>query len=230
MLEHFRNHLSSRRTLRFLSRAARSHATGLLLDLGSGGKPYAGLFSQRVAKHVGADRTDSLHGFFGGLTDCAADLRQLPFRSHCAGTVLCTAVLEHCEEPLRALAEMRRCLSPGGKLILTAPFIWHIHEEPRDFFRYSRYGLEYLLRKAGFEIVSVEPLSGFFGTFAQLGAYQLFRLHRGPLRALPVIPCAALALQVVGGFLDRFDQSGRWPWAYGVVAQCPEGGTGPDAP
>jgi hypothetical protein len=112
-------------------------------------------------------------------------------------------------------------LAPGGKLILTVPFIWHIHEEPRDFFRYSRYGLEYLLKKSGYEILMLRPLSGFYGTFAQLFSYQLFRLHRGPLARLPVIPFMALGVQLLGLFLDRFERSERWPWAYAVVAQRP---------
>jgi SAM-dependent methyltransferase len=189
------------------------------LDLGSGGKPYRKLFSSSVNHHIGFDRPDSPHGFT--TTNCGGDLRALPFKAKSVDTILCTAVLEHCEEPALALAEMNRCLISGGKLILTVPFIWHVHEEPRDFFRYSRFGLQYLLQQAGFEVQIIQPLSGFFGTFGQLFAYQLFRLHRGPLTKTPLIPLLALAVQGLAMILDRWDRSERWPWAYGVIARRP---------
>ncbi len=58
----------------------------------------------------------------------------------------------------------------------------HLHEDPRDFYRYSRYGLEHLFRKVGFEIVELEALSGFWLTFGQLFVYHMYRYNRGPLR------------------------------------------------
>ena len=41
-------------------------------------------------------------------------------------------------------------LSGGGVLFLTVPFMWHVHEAPHDYYRYTRYGLEYLLKKNRF--------------------------------------------------------------------------------
>ncbi len=62
---------------------------------------------------------------------------EIPLEDGSFDTVLMTEVLEHLEEPARGLAEAGRLLRPGGKLILTTPFMWPLHEEPRDFFRYS---------------------------------------------------------------------------------------------
>jgi SAM-dependent methyltransferase len=84
-------------------------------------------------------------------------------------------VLEHLEEPEAAIRECHRVLRPGGTAIYTVPFIWHLHEEPRDFFRYSKYGLRYLFEKVGFEIVELRALSGFWVTFGQLFVYNLYR-------------------------------------------------------
>ncbi len=123
------------------------------------------------------------------------------------------------EEPEKALQECNRVLKPGGVAIYSVPFIWHLHEEPRDFYRYTKYGLKHLFEKTGFEVVEIKPLSGFWVTFGQLFVYNIYRLHRGPLRYIPIIPILGLAIQGVSYLLDRIDKSEQWTWMYMVVAR-----------
>jgi hypothetical protein len=99
------------------------------------------------------------------------------------------------------------------------PFIWHLHEEPRDFYRFTKYGLEYLLSKSGFEICEVRALSGFWVTFGQLLVYNLYRLNRGPLRWFRVIDVVGLALQGLAYLLDQVDRTEQWTWMYMVAAR-----------
>lgn len=67
--------------------------------------------------------------------------------------VVLSEVLEHCYAPQHAIDTVENALVPGGKLILTTPFIFPIHEAPNDYFRFTRFGLAHLLKN--FECVMI---------------------------------------------------------------------------
>jgi len=92
-------------------------------------------------------------------------------------------VLEHLRAPETVLAELSRVLVPGGRLCLTVPFVWPLHEEPYDFFRYTPFALRDMLRAQGFENVEVEPTSGYLSTLAQVAdmSWWLYRRPTAPL-------------------------------------------------
>jgi ubiquinone/menaquinone biosynthesis C-methylase UbiE len=211
-----KNILINRITERHLARAAEKWATGRMLDIGCGTKPYVQMFAPYVQEHVGLDHVGGPHGM--AVVDIEGTAYDIPVENSAFDTVLCAAVLEHLEEPLTALKEAHRVLRPGGTAIYTAPFIWHLHEEPRDFYRYSKYGFRYLFETAGFTVRELVPLAGFWVTFGQLLVYYIYRFHRGPLRYLPVIPIVGLLIQGLAGALDRADRAEQWTWAYMVVA------------
>ncbi|HEX2221765.1 MAG TPA: class I SAM-dependent methyltransferase [Candidatus Limnocylindria bacterium] len=57
------------------------------------------------------------------------DLEAMPFEDGSFSTVVCTEVLEHVPHPDRALAEIRRVLAPGGRLLGSVParsWIWRL--------------------------------------------------------------------------------------------------------
>ena len=83
-----------------------------------------------------------------------------------------------------------------GCLILATPFMWPEHEEPHDFFRYTRYGLKYLAEKCEFTVIEISADSGFWVQFTiRLGYY----LDRARLSFM------ALPLQILSVFLDMMD-------------------------
>jgi SAM-dependent methyltransferase len=218
-LDGSRSWLVNRISRRELMRGLEPHLGGRLIDIGCGTKPLAAWSRGKVARHVGIDHPAGLHGPSG--VDAYASAYRTPFRDASFDAAVCSAVLEHLEEPEAALRECFRLLKPGGVAAYTVPFIWHVHEEPRDFYRYSKYGMAYLLKKAGFEVLEVRALSGFWLTFGQLLVYNLFRCQRGPLRYLPLIPLLGLALQGAFYALDRLDRTERWTWAYLALARKP---------
>jgi len=60
--------------------------------------------------------------------------------------IVISEVLEHVTNPQNAVNGLDYLLKPGGKIILTVPFIFPIHDRPYDYYRYTRFGLEYLFR------------------------------------------------------------------------------------
>lgn len=202
-----------------LERRAAGYATGRLIDIGCGTKPYASLFANYVDEHIGVDHAGSLHD--KSKVDLIGTAYDIPVSDESFNTSLCTAVLEHLEEPEQALRECYRVLKPGGCAIYSVPFIWHLHEEPRDFYRFSKYGLKYLFEKTGFEVLELKALSGFWVTFGQLLVYNFYRLNRGPIRWLPVVPLLAVLVQCISYALDKIDKTEQWTWMYMVVARKP---------
>jgi SAM-dependent methyltransferase len=209
---------------RILERELRAWAPlylkGRMVDIGCGIKPYREMLKPHVREHVGVDHPDSLHD--RSNVDASGTAYAIPFPDSAFDSALCTAVIEHLEEPEAALRECRRVLKPGACAIYSAPLIWHLHEEPRDFYRYTQYGLRYLFEKSGFEVMRIKALSGFWVTFGQLLVYNLYRLNRGPLRWLRLVDLAGLILQGLFYGLDRLDRTERWTWAYLLAARKPD--------
>ena len=194
------------------------YASGILVDIGCGEKPYAAMTREFVSQHIGVDHLNTEHArnhidVFGSAYDTTLD-------NAFADTILCTVVLEHLERPQDAIREMHRILKPGGCVILSAPLFWHLHEEPRDFFRYTSYGLEYLFDAAGFEVVEMRALSGFVVTFGQELCYFLTRFQRWPLRLL--VRVVQFTIQRIAYLLNRWDRSDRFSWAHLLVARKPK--------
>lgn len=198
------------------------YAHGKLLDIGCGEKPYKKMVVPYVDEHIGLDHEDTLHN--KSNVDLFGTAYNIPVDDEEFDTILCSAVLEHLEEPKKAIAEAYRVLKKGGYAIYTVPLFWHLHEEPRDFFRYTKYGLKYLFEKNGFETVELRPLSGFWVTFGQEFVYYLWRFRRGG-KLNPFwwgIPFLGIFIQLIAYQLNKIDHSEEWTWMYLVVVKKKE--------
>jgi len=140
-----------------------NNTNGYVLDLGCGDKPFLPDIRNQIKYYVGADHPDTLHLNIKVEVYCIADC--LPFKNNSFDTVLLTQVIEHLENPLLALNEIQRILKQNGTLIISWPFLYPVHEAPRDFFRYTEFGMRNLAEKAGFNILLIRPVSGFWITW-----------------------------------------------------------------
>jgi SAM-dependent methyltransferase len=196
---------------------AKKYVSGRLIVIGCGTKPYRELFRPFVTEHIGVDHESTMHN--SDNIDLFGSAYCLPVGDKTFDSALCTAVLEHLEEPELSLRECYRVLKSNGIAIYMVPFIWHLHEEPRDFYRFSKYGLDYLFRKTNFEILEIKAMSGFWITFTQMFIYNLYRFNIGPFRWFKIIDAIGLILQMIAYLLNLIDRTEQWTWAYIVVAR-----------
>ncbi|MGC8654648.1 MAG: class I SAM-dependent methyltransferase [Candidatus Kryptoniota bacterium] len=147
---------------------ASSFICGRLLDLGAGEKPYRQLFEN--TEYFSID----IAVYGSKSPDVLGSALALPFKQDTFDTILCTQVLEHVNNPIILFQEAHRVLRRHGHLILTAPQLWPLHEEPQDYFRFTKYGLKLLAERSGFAVVSVVERRGSIAAIGQLIASFLY--------------------------------------------------------
>jgi SAM-dependent methyltransferase len=157
------------------------HYKGIMLDLGCADKPFESFFKQYVDEYIGVDWSNTIHN---SKADIVSDLnKKINLEDNYADTIVSLNVLEHLCEPQVFLNECYRLLKDDGTLILHIPFQWWIHEQPYDYFRYTPYGLKYMLNKSGFTDIQVQPTSGFYTTiFMKINYFTLRLIHGSKLK------------------------------------------------
>ncbi len=101
--------------------------------------------------------------------DIVGDIHQLPFADNSIDAIVCIAVLEHVEEPAKAVAEVYRVLKPGGQAFFYAPFLFYYHPLSgyyQDFYRFTSDGWRYLTRS--FATVELQNVRGALATVLNL--------------------------------------------------------------
>ena len=163
-----------------------------LLDAGAGEGNYKHYFSNQ--RYCGLDLGIGDSQWNYGHLDVVGDLSMLPFRDGTFDACLSVVTLEHVKDPALVVREMARSLAPGGRLLLIVPFEWEEHQQPHDYFRFTRFSLAYLLQQGGFETVEIRPVGGFFRMLARRMLYAL-QFFPGPaifIGAIFFVPPALL--------------------------------------
>ena len=147
---------------------------GVVLDAGSGE-------SERYKKFLKFDKYIKLDINPDGKPDILGSVENIPLKNNSVDSTISTQVLEHVKNPQKAVEEFYRVLKPGGYCLITVPQLNELHEEPRDYFRFTRYGLEEIFNNAGFKIILVERRGGFWSANIQMHiryTIDLFRLNK----------------------------------------------------
>lgn len=74
------------------------------------------------------------------------DMQNLPYENNSFDFVISDQVIEHLEDPKKAIKESYRVLNKGGIAIHTTCFINYIHLFPGDFWRFSPAALRHLCK------------------------------------------------------------------------------------
>jgi SAM-dependent methyltransferase len=172
-----------------------------VLDAGAGEGQYSGYFEGRRYTAVDLGIGDPTWSY--RQLDALADLLALPFADGVFDFALNVVTLEHVTDPAVVIRELYRCLRPNGRLLLVTPMEWEEHQQPHDFFRYTRFGLDHLTRSAGFVDVHIEPVGGFFRLLSRrlMNSVQFFP---GVFAILPLVCFGPPALLLP--FLDGLDK------------------------
>jgi len=97
---------------------------------------------------------------YGDHPDVFSSAEALPFANNVFDAIACFEVLEHVENPQLAISEAVRVLKPSGIYVLSIPFLYPLHDRPKDFRRCTPFGLHRALTTAGLEVIAIRPMLG----------------------------------------------------------------------
>ncbi|MGI9464675.1 MAG: class I SAM-dependent methyltransferase, partial [Aestuariivirgaceae bacterium] len=144
-----------------LNEVIRRHTLGRkqlkILEAGCGTGGNLSMLSG-LGELVAFEPDDDARQLAAAKADCAVEHGTLPdgipFGDDKFDLIVAFDVIEHVEADLESLAALRKRLAPGGKLIMTVPalpWLWSAHDERHHHFRrYTRDGLQNVLRHAGY--------------------------------------------------------------------------------
>ena len=156
-----------------------THLYGKLIDIGCGDMPFRSLIERYISQYdsIDIERRVSDVKYIGDVQK----MNMIDNESY--DSALCLEVLEHVKNPVKAISEIHRVLKKGGKLVCSVPHLSRLHEEPNDYYRYTKYGLMYLFQSSGFNVIYIEPRGGIF---CFLG-HQISTLVLGLVWHIPVL-------------------------------------------
>lgn len=210
-----------------IKKAAKRYATGKLVDLGCGEKPYESIISPYITSYFGVDFQPTAEVNYGKGTkaDLYRDCTDTGLPDESFDTLISTQVMEHVFDTAKYLAECHRLLKPGGAGIFTVPLMWPCHAEPYDYFRFTRYSLEKLFEGNGFQIEEMHGVGLAFAAASQIFLLSIFgkndRITAKIMRRLalftivPLITALALAI-------DKVQRDGPLCLNYMVVVRKPK--------
>ena len=134
----------------------RSLMTGRVLEIGNGRQMRRGRFMPPVEC---AGRWDFLDLTLRLRPHVLGDVQRLPIKGEAYDCVVCLEVLEYVPNLHRAVAEIARVLVPGGRLILSVPFV-HRVDSTNDLWRFTGHGVRILVSGAGLVPCDLQPQGG----------------------------------------------------------------------
>jgi len=158
----------------WLEEQARAGSGYRVLDVGCGAKPYYPIFAERAAAYVGVDVVEH------PAAELLGPVEALPVEDASFDIVLCTQVLEHCDDPAQAVRELLRVTAPGGRVLASTHGVQVYHPSPQDYWRWTHAGLERLFASNGsWQSVDVSPGGGTAACLAMLlGTYTEIAFRR----------------------------------------------------
>lgn len=155
---------------------------GNVLDIGGGSSPYS-RFLRQDAQLINLDIERNY------ATAVVADAHALPFDSGSLDAAICTNVLEHVRAPQICIREITRALRTGGEFIVIVPFMFKVHPNPEDHWRFTWQCLEQLFAD-DYEVIESFVSGGRFAVIweiiGQVRVLELLRIFNPLIARLPL--------------------------------------------
>jgi SAM-dependent methyltransferase len=174
------------------------------LDVGCGGQPYRPRVEAMGHHYVGADAQDPL-GVVDHVMLLDGDIPQALLERGPFDFVLCSEVMEHVADWEAAFANLRRLLRPGGRLLITCPHFYVLHEQPYDFWRPTVFALKTYAARHGFRELRIEALGDWWDVLGTLlgASHRMVRPASSRLLDRILAHVAERALDALYGALKR---------------------------
>lgn len=137
--------------------------------------------------------------------DVVLDAHWIPFADESLGLVVAGQVLEHTIRPWRVAEEIERVVARDGLAQIEVPFVFPLHGEPWDFFRFTVGGLRSMFR--GSRLVRADIAEGSFSGAAVMGASAFTSCFTGRYTRMASVLAGRLGLSWLK-YLDRFSAKG----------------------
>src|SRR3989344_6181818 len=144
------------------------YVEGRVLDLGAGSAKYKEMILQKASEYRSGDAIKNEN------IDDVCDVLNLKYPPESFDTVISTQVMEHVNNPYKMAAGIYKVLKPGGKIIITAPFLIPMHSDPGDYFRFTAGGISEIFKQSGFSIIESGHYGGFFIVLSEIIHFSLF--------------------------------------------------------
>jgi SAM-dependent methyltransferase len=194
-------------------KAIQNNASGYLLDCGCGDVPYYGIYKHLITDSYCIDweysPQEQVH------VDQFVNLNEKFTIPHEFDTILLSDVLEHIAEPKQLLQELNKLLKPNGKIIIMVPFMYRLHEEPHDYYRYTEHGLRHLLNVSNYTVTEIESYGGIVDVLFDMLNKVFFNTHR---RSKILFKIYTLINKI--GYFKRVNNARKYsfPMGYTLVA------------
>ena len=134
-----------------------------ILNIGSGGTIMKEIEKNLKHRDISVQSTDIDPDRKPDFVDDITDTKLQP---DSFDYIVCAEVIEHVTQPQPAADNLLRILKPGGRCLVSTPYIFPTHDAPHDYFRYTEFGLRLLFLK--FELVELKAKTTWWETLLLL--------------------------------------------------------------
>lgn len=131
--------------------------SGIVLDIGGRKRGMYDGKKNNVSKWIYAD-IEKKHE--PDIVLDVSNMKQIATGS--INTINAIELFEHVKQIQKGLDECTRVLTDEGTIIISAPFMYHIHADPHDYQRWTKEKWVFELERRGFKILHIEPVGLFF--------------------------------------------------------------------